>query len=170
MSHKVSTFISSCPAPKTLNRFIVFIPGIFNSHVRVSSTTFPQQSRSVISLSVSGQPVHLPGKSQVPGTWSFVVDESSDNKMNYYVQLLKRLVVSFATETVGYVLLTPMIFITDQESGDNPQYWGTLMGAWVESVEPLNLNWASSDQPVKWNVTMRYSSILRLPLDDELPI
>ena len=170
MSQKVATFLSSCPAPKTQDRFLVHIPGVINSHLRVSSTTFPQQSRSVMTVNVSGQPVYIPGKSQVPGVWTCVLDESINNDANYQIQLLKRLVVSFATETIGYALISPIIFITDQETGQNPQYWGTLMGAWLESVEQVPLSWAAPHTPIQWKLTFRYTSIVRLPLDDELPI
>lgn len=170
MSQKVATFLSSCPAPKTQDRFIVYIPGVSNSHLRVSSTTFPQQFRSAMTVSVSGQPIHIPGKSQVPGIWTCILDESINNDASYQIQLLKRLVVSSATETIGYTLITPIIFITDQETGQIPQYWGTLMGAWLESVDPMTLSWSTPQTPIQWKLTFRYSSILRLPLDDELPI
>lgn len=166
MSHKVTTFAAGCPGPKTIDRFQVFIPGVINSPLRVSSTAYPQQNRSVIKLSVSGQPVFLPGKSQVPGAWTCILEESQLEDAATQIQLLKKRVQTDGHRVQEYSLIEPIIFITDQSTGLIPTYFCTLKGAWLSSIDPLQLDWSQPGTPIKWKLTFQYSWIDRSYLDE----
>lgn len=88
MSYKATAFSFSI-VPKTQSRFLVFIPGILNSPLRVHQTTMPQETVDVVPLNIAGQTVNMPGKDQYSGKWSCTAYESILTDLRLQISLLK---------------------------------------------------------------------------------
>lgn len=171
MSYKAQILYSTgLQAPKTVDKFLVSIPGILDSPIRVFSTALPQKKRTELVVNVTGQPVILPGKSVVEGHWTCRVYESVEEDVATQIQELKRRIVTDPLGKVaGYSLFDIPLFVTDQFTGAIPTYWNTLIGAWLQSVDDLSLDWSSPNKPVAWNLKFCYSDIRRSYLDEQYP-
>lgn len=78
MSLKAAVFRTLVPAPKTQSKYSVYIPKVSLSPILVSDCVFPFEQKTEYSINVGGQPIYIPGKSQVPGEWTCTITETKD--------------------------------------------------------------------------------------------
>lgn len=162
MSIKVNAFSTILPAPQTIDKFVVWIPGILDSPMRVSSATLPQSKQGVNEINFTGQPVRIPTKEQYPGTWTCRMTESALGDIAYQISTMKKnqYVIDSKTECVqSFKMINPVIFITDEVTGAVPTFHCILEGAFIESINEVHLDWSQPGTPLQWDITFRYTKI-----------
>lgn len=165
MSYKAQILYSTgLETPQTIERFLVKLPHILDSPIRVYSTVIPQKVRTEMVVNICGQPVTLPSKDKVANTWTCKAYETAGLDVHAQIELLKKDINTSAKGNVlGYQLQDIPIFITDRWTGLAPVYWTTLKGAWLKSVGEPTLDWSQPNTPLTWALTFCYSDIQTLP-------
>lgn len=145
--------------PQVASNYMVLIPGIIDAPLRCHTTSLPSVTRNENVISVSGQPVYIPGKTQIQGTWSCTLYESELGDVYRQVALLRKsqMLVNDVTDTpMGYKFFNIHIFLLN--SLDIPVVGRVLGGSWLVNVEPLNLDASTPDAPVSYVLTFRYQT------------
>ena len=172
MSYKATAFSTAYLGPQFLNRFAVYIPHIYTSPLFVSSASLPSETHPENKIFVSGQPLRLPSRLQVPGSWVCTLEENMISSSAAQLRILKE--KSNLDSSVGFFKNTHKldkrlnvklqdiyIFLLDSATGLIPVNGCLLKYAWLQSIEPVQLN-ASSTDVLKWKLTFSYSSIVSI--------
>lgn len=156
MSLKVKAFHAAIPAPKTADKFYVLIPGNAKSVIKVESTSLPYSQYGEEVIWFMGIPFYLPGGKEVPSEWSCVyVEDATCSGMMLLSAWQRRI------NTNRIAPIDIKVFVTDQWTGEVPINYVLLKYAWLKRIEPINLDWKSPDEPIKYKLTFRYSAIKR---------
>lgn len=156
MSLKSTAFSLTFPAPKTLDKFYIMVPGNSQSLLRVSAASLPFTSRGEGVIYYLGRPLFIPNSKEVDGDWTCIYEED--------LALTGIMTISSVERRIQSYFFKPgdiQIFLTDQVTGVIPQQSVLLRYAWLKKVEPLQLDWSKPDQSARWRLTFRYSAINR---------
>lgn len=161
MSIRVAAFELACPQPHTICSFRVWIPGIVTSPFIVTGATIPFETVNEIQVWTRGQAIYLPTKKQVPGEWTCTIEETMFVSTIRMLEGLQKKTQKYSNGVSIASLFNVIVSIMDDQTNSLPQHTTVLRGAWIKSISPLNVKSESVD-PIKWNVSFRYSSILQL--------
>lgn len=157
MSLKLDLFqITGVAAPKTIEKFWVYIPFAGQSLLKVSAATVPSSSYIEDSVWLFGRAFYLPVAKESTGTWDCVMEEDALLGTAMQLSLLQTQFNNYRAR-----LHDISVAMTDQLTGEAPQLLITLKNAWLARVAPVQLDWSRPTDPVKWQLTFRYNGITR---------
>lgn len=151
-------FSLAVPIPKTLEKFYILLPNNNHSMLYVSAASFPFQRHTEGKISFLGRSISLPTSKEVDGTWTCDYEENFALTGAMTISDLERQINETYIAKNSYI----KVVLTDQFTGMIPQQMVRLNHAWLQSVEPLRLDWSKPTEVVKWRLTFKYSSLKRI--------
>lgn len=156
MSLKLTTFATALPAPKTSEKFLVQLPNLKQSLLRVSAASLPYAKRDEGAIWLLGRPLYLPKWTDQSGEWTCTITEDMAMSASIQITALERHINNLSVENRNI-----HIYITDQITGLVPHLAVTLRYVWLKSVTPLSLDWSKPEQVLSYQLIFKFSGLKR---------
>jgi len=153
MSLKVNSFHANISHPATLQNFQVVIPSLSIANMRIKSCSIPFEKRAWKPIPVMGNTVKIPISKRIPqaDTWTCEVYEDDMFTSGLAIE------TAITLQTQARLLDAVFIYGMASDGSDSPRLLYTLSGAFIESIEPVQLDWEQPAKAVIYKLSFGYS-------------
>jgi len=160
MSRKIQNFINIITTPLNIHNFEVSIPG-FDYPFIVQSTTFPTETMRTVVLYTFGEEVRYPTIPQNSGNWRIQVPDNDNGDIREALDAFKnRRWDQLSGIMDGSSIDWDDIVVKARDLNNQVVFQSTLVGAWLQGREEVQLNNSDPTQAWKWDYTFRYQYII----------
>lgn len=159
MSYRVTAFTVAQPQPLVLCNYIVQIPKLLTSSILVEAATFPQEKFGEVAVFHRGEPIYFPTRSETGGVWSCRMAENILGTIGNKLQEIKYSAMDAKSRTTNQWLDIFVAPATGFTMVPMFRQAVILRGAWMQTIDDIQLDASNSNTAWKWNAQFRYQYI-----------
>ena len=154
MSLKLVSFQTTNQYPKTQEKFYVYFSGLTIPTLKVCDCILPFEHQVTNEINIYGVKYRFPVAVEYDQEWSCSLIEDHQLRGLKTINNLEARIKPWC-----YHATDIHIFLTDQGTGSIPKLNCTLKNAYLSKVEPVQLDWKSATEVVRYRLTFTYSTV-----------